>query len=44
MVGDYIIKLIKDNPSKLRKLYTEQDGNYLVIFYSICGVKFGIKI
>lgn len=44
MIGDYIIKLILENPNKLKKLGIKQNNNYLEISYNICGVEFIIKV
>ena len=41
---DKLLKLIGDNPGKLKRLYTVQNGENVITTYEICGIKFQVVL
>ncbi len=41
---DKLLKLIGDNPGKLKRLYTTQQGENVITTYEICGIKFQVVL
>lgn len=41
---DKLLKLIGDNPGKLKRLYTVQQGENVITTYEICGIKFQVVL
>lgn len=44
MSVDKLLKLIGDNPGKLKRLYTVQQGENVITTYEICGIKFQVVL